>query len=124
MQSRFKSRLFGLHNFFAFFRKYILMNLRRQVPVRNFFWVRKIFRTQVFAGFAVFSFNTARKVSKYGVISGPYCPAFRLNMERYEASLRILSECGKIQTRNDSVFGHFHAVLGSFFIKTSSLTGC
>ena len=45
--------------------------------------------------------------SKYEVISGPYFPAFGLNMERYEISLRIQSQCGKIRTRNYSVFGHF-----------------
>ena len=49
---------------------------------------------------------TAWKVSKYGVFSGPYFPAFGLNTERYEISLRIQSECGKIQTRKNSVFGH------------------
>ena len=31
--------------------------------------------------------------------SGPYFPAFRLNTERYEVSLRIQFECGKIWTR-------------------------
>ena len=41
------------------------------------------------------------------VISGPYFPAFRLNTEIYEGSLRIQSECGKIRTRNNSVFGYF-----------------
>ena len=51
--------------------------------------------------------HTVWKVSKYGVISGPYFPAFEVNTERYEVSLRIHSECGKIQTRNNSVFGHF-----------------
>ena len=50
---------------------------------------------------------TARKVFKYGVISGPYFPAFGLNTERYEASVCIQSEYGKIRTRNNSVFGHF-----------------
>ena len=50
---------------------------------------------------------TAWKVPKYGVISGPYFPAFGLNTERYEVSLRIQSECGKIRTRNNTVFGHF-----------------
>ena len=54
--------------------------------------------------------TTAWKVSKYGVISGPYFPAFGLNTERYEVSLCIQSECGKIRTRNNSVFRHFHAV--------------
>ena len=50
-------------------------------------------------------------MSKYGVISGPYFPAFGLNTEKYLVSLRIQSECGKIRTRNNSVFGHFHAVI-------------
>ena len=44
------SQLFGLNVFFAFFRSKFLINLRRQ------FRVRKIFRMQVFARFAVFSF--------------------------------------------------------------------
>ena len=44
---------------------------------------------------------------KYGVISGPYFPAFGLNMESYEVSLGIQSECGEIRTRNYSEFGHF-----------------
>ena len=30
--------------------------------------------------------NTARKVSKYGVFSGPYFPAFELNTEKYSVS--------------------------------------
>ena len=47
------------------------------------------------------------KVSKYGVIFGPYFPAFGLNPERYFVSLRFQSECGKIRTRKNSIFGHF-----------------
>ena len=31
--------------------------------------------------------------------SGPYFPAFELSTDRYFVSLRIQSECGKIQTR-------------------------
>ena len=50
---------------------------------------------------------TAWKVSKYGVISGPYFPAFGLNTERYEVSLRIQSESWKMRTRNSSAFGLF-----------------
>ena len=46
-------------------------------------------------------------MSKYGVISGPYFPAFGLNMERYEVSLGMQSKCGEIRTRNHSKFGHF-----------------
>ena len=53
---------------------------------------------------------------KYVVISGPYFPAFELNTERYEVSLRIQSESGKIQSRNNSVFGHF--LRSDFVIST------
>ena len=45
-------------------------------------------------------------MSRYGVFPGPYFPAFGLNTERYEVSLRIQSEYGKIRTRKNSVFGH------------------
>ena len=50
---------------------------------------------------------TAWKVSKCGVISGPYFPAFRLNTEIYFVNLRIQSQYRKIRTRSNSVFGHF-----------------
>ena len=50
--------------------------------------------------------DTAWNISKYGVFSGPYFPAFILNTERYFVSLRIQSECGKTRTRKNSVFGH------------------
>ena len=42
-----------------------------------------------------------------GVISGTSFSAFGLNTERYEVPLRIQSECWKIRTRNNSVFGQF-----------------
>ena len=50
---------------------------------------------------------TAWKLSKYGVFSGPYFPAFGLNTERYSISLCIQSKCGKIRTSKNPVFGHF-----------------
>ena len=50
---------------------------------------------------------TERKISKYGVISGPNFPAFGLNTEIYSLNLRIRSDYRKIRTRNNSVFGHF-----------------
>ena len=49
----------------------------------------------------------ACKVSKYGVFSGPYFPAFGLDTERYFVSLRIQSKYWKIRTRKTSVFGLF-----------------
>ena len=50
---------------------------------------------------------TAWKMSKNGVISGLYFPAFGLNTDRYSVSAHIQSECGKVRTRNYSVFWHF-----------------
>ena len=49
-------------------------------------------------------------MSKYGVFSGPYFPAFELNMEIYEVDLRTQSKCGKIQTRKTPYLDTFHAV--------------
>ena len=42
--------------------------------------------------------------------SGPYFPAFALNMEMYFLSLRTQSECGKIRTRITSNTDTFYAV--------------
>ena len=50
---------------------------------------------------------TAWKVSKYGVISGRYFPVLGLNTEIYGTNFRVQSECRKIQTRKNSVFGNF-----------------
>ena len=43
--------------------------------------------------------------------SGTYFPTFGLNMERYEVSLRIQSECGKIRNRITANTDTFYAVL-------------
>ena len=51
--------------------------------------------------------ETAWKVSKYGVFSSPYFPAFGLNTKKYGVPFRIQSEYGKIRTRKNSVYGHF-----------------
>ena len=62
-----------------------------------------------------FLIHTAWKVSRYGYFSSPYFHVFGLNTERYEVyevSLSIQSECGKIQARKNSVFGHIsHSVM-------------
>ena len=47
---------------------------------------------------------TARKVSKYGVFSGPYFPTLALNTEIYSLNLRIRHAYGKIPTRKNSVY--------------------
>ena len=51
------------------------------------------------------------KQPNYGVFSGPYFPVFVLNTEIYAVNLRIQSEYEEIQTRKNSVFRYFHAVL-------------
>ena len=43
--------------------------------------------------------------------SGPHFPAFGLNAERYSVSLRIQSECVKIQTRITPNKDTFYAVV-------------
>ena len=56
-------------------------------------------------------------VSKYGVISGPYFSAFRLNTERYEVYICIYSKCRTMWTRKNSLFGIFSEskFLNSYF---------
>ena len=46
----------------------------------------------------------------YSDFSGLYFPAFGLNTQRYEESLRIQSKCGKIRTRETLNKDTFHAV--------------
>ena len=53
--------------------------------------------------------------------SGAYFPAFGLNTERYEVSLCIQSECGKIWTRENSVFGHISHSVSSSLTSLSSI---
>ena len=50
-------------------------------------------------------------MSKYGVLSGPYFPAFGLNTERYSVALRFQSECGKIRSRKTPYLDTFQAVI-------------
>ena len=51
--------------------------------------------------------TTVSKSVQIRSISGPYFSAFGGNTQRYEVSLRIHSECGKIRSRKNSVLGHF-----------------
>ena len=62
-------------------------------------------------------------MSKYGVFSGPYFPAFGLNTEIYSVNLRIKSECGKIWTRKNPYLDNFHAVYARRFSGYQALKG-
>ena len=54
------------------------------------------------------SFDVGKSVIRIWSYSGPYFPAFGLNTERHSVSLRIQSECGKIQTRITPNTDTFH----------------
>ena len=49
------------------------------------------------------------KIVRVRSYSGPHFPAFGLNTERYSVSIRIQSECGKMQTRITPNTDTFHA---------------
>ena len=51
------------------------------------------------------------KLVRISSCSGPYFPAFELNIDRYSVSIRIQSECGKIRTRKSSNTDTFHKVI-------------
>ena len=56
---------------------------------------------------------------KYGVFSSPYFPVFRQNTEIYGVNLCIQSECRKIRTRKNSIFGYFSRSICSFVLVDS-----
>ena len=60
-----------------------------------------------YGNFVKIKFFTAWKVYRYGVFSGPCFLVFGPWTEIYPVNLRIQSEYRKIQTRKNSVFGHF-----------------
>ena len=53
--------------------------------------------------------------------SGPYFSAFGLNTERYGASLRTQSKCGKMWTRITPNMNTFHAVLATWATISTKL---
>ena len=87
--------------FFTLFKLYKWYQIAQRITYMHLLFLRRTFHTNY-----KLNIQTARKVSKYGGFSGPYFLALGLNMERYEVSLCIQSECGKIRTRKHSVFGH------------------
>ena len=52
-------------------------------------------------------YNTAGKLSKYGVFSGSYFPGFGLNTRIFSVNRGTQSEYREIRIRKNSVFGHF-----------------
>ena len=68
-------------------------------------------------------FNTAGKVSKCGVFSGPYFPVLGLNIEIYGVNLRIQSEYRKIRIRKNFVFGHFSRSANDYLYAVTNVGG-
>ena len=56
------------------------------------------------------NYRTARRVSKYGVISGPYFSVFGLNTEIYGVNLRIQFEYRKYGPETTPYLDTFHTV--------------
>ena len=109
---------FVLFLFWTFFLFYLMFSLRFTFFVSSFsnFHIGHIFVNFLYPIFKVNENNinssTAWKVSKYGVVSCMYFPAFGMNTEIYYVNLHIQSEYRKIRTRNNSVFWTlFHAVI-------------
>ena len=61
-------------------------------------------------GLSLININHFVKSVLIRTYSGPHCPAFELNTERYGVSLRIQSEWGKMRTRKTPNTDTFHAV--------------
>ena len=66
-------------------------------------------------------FHCVKKVH-IPTFSGSYFPVFGLNTEIYGVNLRIQSKYRKIQTRKNSVFGHFSRSVYCLLIISSYLT--
>ena len=66
--------------------------------------------------------NVSRYIKSVRILnySGPYFPAFGLNMERYGVSLLIQSECEKVRTRinpnTDTLRNVYYLILGKQII--------
>ena len=70
------------------------------LEVKSLWWLKK-------SELTICKTITVWKMSKYGVISGPYVPVFGLHREIYSVNLCFQSKYRKIRTRNNSVLGHF-----------------
>ena len=98
------------------FKKLYIINLRNKF----FFTQSKVtylLNVSVFKGLLQ-SLTHCVKSVRIRSYSGPHYPTFRLNTERYEVSLRINSECGKIRTRitpnTDTFCAVYYIVLNIF----------
>ena len=66
-----------------------------------------MFNQSTYRDFSIFTERcTAWKVSRYGVLS-VHIFLYSDSIRRFTSNLRIQSEYSKIQTRKNSVFGHF-----------------
>ena len=89
----------------------IINNLQKCSPDRfehtKLLWAQRNKRTKCILCWGIFRTLSAWKMSKYGVFSASYFPAFGLDTEIYGVNLHIKSKYSKIRTRKNSVFDHF-----------------
>ena len=90
-------------------RKYAFLEFSKRNLIRWHFFVGNSCNTVLLVE------NEKKNVSlrencPYSEFPCPYFPAFGLNTERYSVSLRIQSECGKIQTSKTPNTGTFETV--------------
>ena len=66
--------------------------------------------------------NSARKLSKYGVFSGPYFPAFRMNMNQKKLQIWILFTQGDLDAfdkgGDDQQLSTFETINSVTILKT------
>ena len=86
----------------------------------NYFHILK-YSLSVFSSLSVTTTDTAWKLSKYRVFSGPYFPVFGLNTETYGLNLHIQSEYRKIRIRKNSVYGHFSCSVRTGLIANENM---
>ena len=60
-------------------------------------------------------------MSKYGVFSGPYFPAFGLNREMYRVNLRVQLNAGKYGPKKTPYLDTFQAVMGTYSASSKTL---
>ena len=83
-----------------------LFSFKASSQILGWFLITPMKQSKMYPKISYFSLNCVKSVQIRSFFS-PYFPVFELKTERYSVSLRIQSECGKIRTRKNSIFGNF-----------------
>ena len=91
------------------------------LPHKMFFFFKKKGLELVHLLLFLHDVSTTWKVSKCGVFYGLYFPVFGLNADIYTINHSIRSECRKIRTRKNSVFGHISRIVQKYHCPRCTL---